>query len=200
MKSIMKRYGKYFLALCIIVSLIAVSACTTASPTLTTGVRSPTAAATQTVMDVLKADNNFSTLVTALEIAGLDENLAGPGGVTLFAPTNAAFSNLPSGTVGALLADASLLKSVLAYHVVPGNLTAAQIGTMSELRTMEGTPLKVNKPGAIISINSAQVIEADMMASNGIVHTIDTLLIPISLPTSPSPSPGTAPNEPAGEG
>ena len=128
---------------------------------------------------------NLSTLVAAVGAAGLTETLAGPGPFTVFAPDNGAFEALPAGTVDTLLepANRDQLTSILTYHVVPGALTAADLTNGATLTTVEGGTLTVGVSGGTVTVtdaggNAATVTQADVLQSNGVVHVIDTVLMP----------------------
>lgn len=126
----------------------------------------------------------FNTLVTALKAAGLADALQGPGPFTVFAPTDAAFAKLPAGTVESLLADPQKLAAILTYHVVSGRLMAGDIVAShgSEPKTLNGQPLDVAVRGGKVFVNNAQVTKADIAASNGVIHVIDTVLLPSAAP------------------
>jgi uncharacterized surface protein with fasciclin (FAS1) repeats len=121
------------------------------------------------IIETAAAAQNFKTLISAAEAAGLYDVLRGDGPFTVFAPSDAAFENLPDGTVEALLADKEKLTAVLTYHVVPERLTAADLVQQRELTTVQGQKLSLDK---------LSVASADIEASNGIIHVIDTVLIP----------------------
>jgi uncharacterized surface protein with fasciclin (FAS1) repeats len=129
------------------------------------------------LVDTAVAAGSFKTLATALEAAGLVDTLKGEGPFTVFAPTDEAFAKLPAGTVEALLADKEKLVRVLTYHVVPGKVTAADVVGLSGAKTVEGGELRIDTSEGV-RINGASVVTADVMASNGIIHVIDTVLIP----------------------
>lgn len=126
----------------------------------------------------------FKTLVTALKAAGLADALQGPGPFTVFAPTDAAFAKLPAGTVESLLADPQKLAAILTYHVVPGKVMAGDIVTANgaEPKTLNGQSLDIALRGGKVFVNSAQVTKADIVASNGVIHVIDTVLLPTAAP------------------
>ncbi|MGF1485256.1 MAG: fasciclin domain-containing protein, partial [Opitutales bacterium] len=127
------------------------------------------------------SDENFSTLVTALKTAGLVDTLAGEGSFTVFAPTNDAFAKLPEGTVEGLLKDKEALKAVLLYHVAAGELKAGAVTQRATIASLQGAPLAV-KANYGVKINKSKVVKADIQASNGVVHVIDTVLIPSDAP------------------
>lgn len=133
----------------------------------------------QTIVDIAMSDDRFSTLVTAVDTAGLVETLSGEGPFTLFAPTNDAFAALPEGTVEALLRDSDALTQVLTYHVVSGSLPAGEVTGLSNAETLQGQPVVVGNAGGV-SINGANVIQTDIRGSNGVIHVIDSVLIPPS--------------------
>jgi uncharacterized surface protein with fasciclin (FAS1) repeats len=144
------------------------------------------AAALATVSTVALADDivatavsagQFKTLVTALTEADLVDTLKGEGPFTVFAPTDEAFAKLPAGSLEGLLKDKEKLASVLTYHVVPGKVTAAQVKP-GEVTTVQGQPLTVSTKGGNVMVNNAKVIKTDIAASNGVIHVIDTVILP----------------------
>ena len=137
------------------------------------------------LVDTAVQNGSFTTLAAALQAAGLVDTLKGPGPFTVFAPTDAAFAKLPPGTVEGLLADPARLRAVLTYHVAPGRVTAAQVVGLSTATTVQGEPLRISAAGGTVRINSATVTQADIMASNGVIHVVDTVLLPPSLGTLP---------------
>lgn len=122
----------------------------------------------------------FTTLTAAVEAAGLAETLDQDGPFTVFAPTDEAFAKLPAGTVESLLADPEALTKVLMYHVVSGTVTAEQVVELDSAETLEGQSVAISTEDGVM-INNANVIKADINASNGVVHVIDTVLIPENL-------------------
>ena len=129
------------------------------------------------IVDTAVAAGSFKTLVAAVTAAGLVETLKGNGPFTVFAPTDEAFAKLPKGTVEALLADIPKLTSILTYHVVSGKVTAGQVVELSEAKTIQGSMVKIDASNGVM-INNSSVVTADVMASNGVIHVIDTVLIP----------------------
>jgi uncharacterized surface protein with fasciclin (FAS1) repeats len=132
------------------------------------------------VVDIAIGSADHSTLVTAVKAAGLVETLKGAGPFTIFAPTNAAFAALPAGTVDGLLkaekkAD---LTNILTYHVVAGNVKAADLKDGQVVKTLQGTDLKVTIKDGKVAINGANVTAADLAGSNGVIHVIDAVLMP----------------------
>jgi len=136
-------------------------------------------AATGDIVAVASAADNFTTLVTALKAAGLVETLQGAGPFTVFAPTDAAFAKLPVGTVEELLKpeNKQKLASILTYHVIAGKIPAADVKTMMA-KTVNGQELDLKVSTGSVMVNNAKVITADVNASNGVIHVIDTVLMP----------------------
>jgi len=131
-----------------------------------------------TIASIVANNPNFSTLLSAVQAAGLVETLNGSGPYTVFAPTNAAFAKVPSDQLQALLNDREQLRALLLYHVVPGRVTAAQVKTMSSAATAQGSTINVRTMSGKVMIDDATVTRADLRASNGIIHVIDTVLMP----------------------
>jgi uncharacterized surface protein with fasciclin (FAS1) repeats len=138
----------------------------------------PTVADTQQdIVDTAVSSGQFNTLAKALTEAGLVETLKGNGPFTVFAPTDEAFAKLPAGTLEALLKDKAKLTAVLTYHVVPGKVTAADVVKLTEATTVQGQSIKINTMGGVM-VNDAHVVKADVMASNGVIHVIDKVILP----------------------
>jgi uncharacterized surface protein with fasciclin (FAS1) repeats len=132
-----------------------------------------------TVVDIAVANENFSTLVTALTEAELVEILAGEGPFTVFAPTNDAFKALGDETFQAVLADKENLTNILTYHVVPGKVMASEVVNLPEAVTVNGRVLTFNvEDDGSVTVNGAKIVTTDIEASNGVIHVIDTVLIP----------------------
>ena len=134
------------------------------------------------IVTVAATAGDFNTLVAAVEAAGLVETLQGEGPFTVFAPTDDAFAKLPVGTVDSLLLpeNKDQLVSILTYHVVPGKVLAADVVNLSSADTVEGQPLSISTDDTGVHVNDANVIQTDVMASNGVIHVIDAVLIPSS--------------------
>ena len=133
------------------------------------------------IVDTAVAAGQFKTLAAALKAAGLVDTLKGPGPFTVFAPTDAAFAKLPPGTVENLLkpANKAQLTSVLTYHVVPGRVASSALaGKVTDAKTVEGRTVKVDATGGGVTVNGAKVITADVAATNGVIHVVDTVLMP----------------------
>ena len=127
-------------------------------------------------------DNGFNTLVAAVQAADLVETLQGPGPFTVFAPTDAAFANLPSGTLESLLLpeNKQLLTDILTYHVVAGEVTAEQVVTLTSATTVQGEAIAITVVDGTVFLNGVAVSATDVEASNGIIHIIDGVLLPPS--------------------
>lgn len=130
------------------------------------------------IFETLEGDARFTTLVTAVELAGLDDELTTGGPFTLFAPTNAAFAALPDGVLDAVLADPDLLEAVLLYHVASGMTLSTDLSDGQSIETLLGQLLFVTISGSTVEINDATVTQADLDASNGVIHVIDGVLVP----------------------
>jgi transforming growth factor-beta-induced protein len=135
---------------------------------------------TRDIVDVAVEDGRFTTLVTAIQAAGLEEALRAEGPLTVFAPTDDAFAALPEGTVEALLADIPALTDILLYHVVDGKVMSMDVVELSEAPTLLGENVSISVEDGSVLINDAQVIIADIETSNGVIHVIDAVLLPAS--------------------
>jgi uncharacterized surface protein with fasciclin (FAS1) repeats len=138
---------------------------------------SSVAAAATDIVDTAISAGQFKTLVKAVQEAGLVDTLKGKGPFTVFAPTDEAFAKLPPGTLEALLNNKEKLAQVLTYHVVAGKLKAGDVKP-GEVKTVEGQSVSVRSQGGAVMVNNAKVIKTDIMASNGVIHVIDTVLLP----------------------
>lgn len=130
------------------------------------------------IVDTAIAADDFNTLVAAVKAAGLVETLKGEGPFTVLAPTDAAFAKIPKADLDALLADKEALTKVLTYHVIPAKAKAADVVGMSSADTVAGQAVSISVDGDTVMINDAKVIKTDIMASNGVIHVIDTVLMP----------------------
>ena len=138
----------------------------------------PPAEATADIIETAKAAGSFNTLAAAIEAAGLTETLKGEGPFTVFAPTDEAFAKLPEGTVETLLKDKEKLAMILKYHVVPGEVSAKQAMKISEAKTVADKSLPISTSGGKVMVKNATVTQADIQASNGVIHVIDAVLLP----------------------
>lgn len=134
-----------------------------------------------TVAEIAADDGRFTTLVAALDAAGLVETLNGEGPFTVFAPTDDAFAKLPEGTVEALLGDIPTLTEILLYHVVSGRAAAADVVNLTQAETVQGQPVVVSVNGSTVRVNEARVTQTDIEGSNGIIHVIDSVILPPSM-------------------
>jgi uncharacterized surface protein with fasciclin (FAS1) repeats len=129
------------------------------------------------IVETAREAGSFTTLLAAVDAAGLGETLAGGGPFTVFAPSDEAFAKLPAGTVESLLADPAKLTTVLTYHVVPGRVTAADAAGLSSAPTIQGSDLPISTDGGV-HVGDASVVSADIEAGNGLIHVIDRVLLP----------------------
>ena len=129
------------------------------------------------IVDTAVSAGSFKTLVTAVQAAGLVDTLKGAGPYTVFAPTDEAFAKIPKAQLDALLQDKTALTKVLTYHVVPGKVMAANVKP-GEVKTAEGSPLKISMAGDKVKVDNATVIKTDVAADNGVIHAIDTVIMP----------------------
>jgi uncharacterized surface protein with fasciclin (FAS1) repeats len=129
------------------------------------------------IVDTAVAAGQFKTLAKALTEAGLIDTLKGPGPYTVFAPTDAAFAKIPADQLNALLADKEMLVKVLTYHVVPGTVMAKDVKS-GAVKTVEGEALMIDVSNMGVKVNNAKVIKTDIVATNGVIHVIDTVVVP----------------------
>lgn len=129
------------------------------------------------IVDTAVAAGQFSTLVTAVTAAGLVDTLKGEGPFTVFAPNDAAFAKIPKADLDALLADKEKLSAVLTYHVVPGKMMAADLAGKTALKTVQGGELTLDTSNGV-TVDGASVISADIETSNGVIHVIDSVVLP----------------------
>ncbi len=175
----MKRPLIFALLATLVLAACAPATTPTPAPTNTPMPPLPTEAP-ETIVDVAAADGRFTTLVAAVQAAGLAETLSGGGPFTVFAPTDEAFAKLPAGTLDELLKpeNKQQLTDILLYHVVPAKVLAADVVNLSEAETALGAKAAVKVEGGKVFINDAEVLITDVEASNGVIHVIDTVLLP----------------------
>lgn len=137
-------------------------------------------AATQNIVEIAAGNSTFSTLVAAVEAAGLVDALASEGPFTVFAPTDEAFAKLPDGTIEYLLDNPEELAQILTYHVVSGSFDQIDLENTNKLKSLQGQKLKVSDKNNQLMINDSSVIASDIFATNGVIHVIDTVLLPKS--------------------
>jgi uncharacterized surface protein with fasciclin (FAS1) repeats len=174
---------RFSIAALSVAALLTLSACSTAAEETsmaetTASAEASEAATAGTVVDVAVATEGFATLVSAITAAELGETLSGKGPFTVFAPTDAAFAALPAGVLDALLLpeNKDVLVKILTYHVVPASVLAADV-TDGDVATVEGQTVKLSTKDGV-TVNGAKVVTADVKASNGVIHAIDTVLVP----------------------
>jgi uncharacterized surface protein with fasciclin (FAS1) repeats len=169
------------------IALVAAACGGTEETTATTAAPEPTTTTTmaevmeKTIVDVATEAGAFSTLLTAVEAAGLVETLQGDGPFTVFAPTDEAFAALPEGTLEGLLADTEALKQVLLYHVVSGRVMAADVVGLEAAASVQGEEIAISVDGGAVMVNGANVVTTDIEASNGVIHVIDAVILPPSM-------------------
>ena len=129
------------------------------------------------IVETAVSAGTFKTLVQAVQAAGLAETLSGQGPFTVFAPGDDAFAKLPAGTVEGLLKDIPKLKDILTYHVIAGKVMASDAAGVTSVKTVQGKELRIDTKDGV-KVNDAQVIKADIGADNGVIHVIDSVLIP----------------------
>lgn len=129
------------------------------------------------IVDTAKSAGSFNTLVTAVQAADLVDTLKGPGPFTVFAPTDAAFAKIPKAQLDALLKDKAALTKVLTYHVVPGKVMAKDVKA-GNVKTVQGSSLPITTKNGKVLVKEAQVIQADIVADNGVIHVIDAVVLP----------------------
>jgi uncharacterized surface protein with fasciclin (FAS1) repeats len=146
----------------------------------TPGFASPKKAPAADIVDTAVNAGSFKTLVAAVQAAGLVETLKGEGPFTVFAPTDEAFAKLPEGTVESLLKKENLdkLRAILTYHVVPGKVMAADVVDLDSAKTVNGAKLNISVEDGTVMINDAKVVKTDIKTSNGVIHVIDSVLLP----------------------
>ena len=130
------------------------------------------------IVDTAVAAGQFKTLAAALQATGLVDTLKGAGPFTVFAPTDEAFAKLPAGTVDALLKDIPKLKGILTYHVVAGKVMAADVVKLKSAKTVNGQTAKISAEGGKVMVDNANVVKTDIICSNGVIHVIDSVILP----------------------
>ena len=136
-----------------------------------------TVAHAKDIVDTAVGAGSFNTLVKAVQAAGLVDTLKGEGPFTVFAPTDEAFAKLPAGTLDSLLQDKAALTKVLTYHVVPGKVMVADVKP-GEAKTVQGQSVKLSTAGGKVMVDGATVVATDVVASNGVIHVIDSVILP----------------------
>ncbi len=154
----------------------------------------PTFAQGKDIVDTAIGAGSFKTLVAAVQAAGLVDTLKGAGPFTVFAPTDEAFAKLPAGTVDNLLKpeNKDQLAAILTYHVVAGNVKAADVVKLTSAKTVNGAEVKITVSGSSVKVNDSNVVQTDIAATNGTIHVIDAVLLPPAAPAPVSPPTGMA--------
>ncbi|MBL8956967.1 MAG: fasciclin domain-containing protein [Myxococcaceae bacterium] len=167
-------------ALCLSTSALAADSKKEAAKPAAAPAAAPAAGATKDIVDTAVAAGSFKTLATALTAAGLIDTLKGAGPFTVFAPTDEAFAKIPKKDLDALLKDKKKLTAVLTYHVVPGKVMAADVTKLadgSKVKTVEGREVTIGTKSGV-TVDAAKVTKTDIEASNGVIHVIDTVIMP----------------------
>jgi len=164
-------------------TFFALLALTMTATTLPSAVQAEEKAATtadKTIVEVAVGNKDFTTLVAVVKAAGLVETLSGKGPFTVLAPTNAAFAKLPKATIAELLTPAGkdTLIKILTYHVIAGNVLAETVVTLDEAKTVQGSMVKIKVVDGAVLINKSKVTATDIKCKNGVIHVIDTVLMP----------------------
>lgn len=172
--------SRYFLTATVFACLLGLAGCAS-SGSSADNTTSAKAVAAADIVDTASGAGQFQTLVTAVQAAGLVDTLKSPGPFTVFAPTDEAFAGLPDGTLEMLLMpeNRDKLVAILTYHVVPGAVHAADVVNLTSATTVEGSSLTINTTNGV-QIDNAKVVKADIDCSNGVIHVIDTVLLPAS--------------------
>ena len=158
---------------------LAIAACSGTAASPSPSPAPSEAAMTNDIVATATEAGSSSTLLTAVEAGGLVETLQGEGPFTVFAPTDEAFAALPEGALEELLADPEALEQVLLYHVVPGEVTAEQVVGLTSADSVQGSPIAIAvEDGTVMLNDSATVVTTDIMASNGVIHVIDQVILP----------------------
>ena len=162
----------------IMLALVAVVAAVAVAIPVATAEPARPAAKKPNIVQVASKAGNFKTLVALVKKAGLAGTLSSKGPFTVFAPTDAAFKKVPKSTLDALAKDKKKLKAVLLYHVVAGKVTAADVVKLRSAKTLNGKKVRIRVSGSNVFVNTAKVVKADVMATNGIIHVVNRVLIP----------------------
>jgi uncharacterized surface protein with fasciclin (FAS1) repeats len=172
----MKKTALYAL---LISSMILVGVCMGASNSIATRGMSPgESPGGENIVDTAIAAGNFQTLLAALQTAGVADTLRGEGSFTLFAPTDEAFAKIPEAQLSALMANNTQLTALLTYHVLPGSYMSADLMDGMLVKTVSGENLTISLANGGVMVNDANVVQADIVCTNGVIHVIDTVLVP----------------------
>ena len=172
------KHTRKFTRLLVAVGLVAAVGATSIGTASAGSMDDSSSKPTETVVGIAVSNPDFSTLVTAVKAAGLVDTLSGPGKFTVFAPTNEAFAKIPAATLQAILADKAKLTSILTYHVVPGKVLAKDLKKRQSVNTVQGSAVEIIKKRKSATIENAKITMTDLKATNGVVHVIDTVILP----------------------
>jgi uncharacterized surface protein with fasciclin (FAS1) repeats len=161
-----------------LVTLVALAALAAVSFSSTAFAGYGSAKSGKDIIQVAKGAGSFNTLLKAVQVAGLTKTLKGEGPFTVFAPTDEAFAKLPAGALDGLLKDPAKLKSVLLYHVVSGKVLAKDVVGLTEATTVNGAKIAIDAKNGVVLNGTSKVVKTDIAASNGVIHVIDTVLLP----------------------
>jgi uncharacterized surface protein with fasciclin (FAS1) repeats len=153
-------------------------ACTSATEETTTTTTATTEAPAADIVDTAIAAGQFETLATALQAADLVDTLKGEGPFTVFAPTDEAFAALPEGTLESLLDDIPALTDILLYHVVSGEVLAADVVNLTTATTVQGSDVSITVDGEMVKVDEANIVTTNIIATNGVIHVIDAVILP----------------------
>ena len=176
----MLRKLSFVFSMCVVLVAAAVVSAEERAPPKVTAAKPVIESAELDIVETAAKNGEFKTLVAALQAADLTETLQGKGPFTVFAPTDAAFAKLPEGTVESLLEpeNKAKLAAILTYHVVPGKVMAADAAKLKSAETVNGETIAISAQGKNVKINDAKVAAADIVCTNGVIHVIDTVLMP----------------------
>jgi transforming growth factor-beta-induced protein len=160
------------------ITLILAMAAVAVAAVLAPSVSARSTAGTDDIVTTAVKNGSFKTLASLLTATGLDKTLQGAGPFTVLAPTDEAFAKVPKATLDALAADPAKLKAVLLYHVIAGNVPSSEVVKLTSAKTVNGANVAIKVDGGSVFVNKAKVIIPDVMASNGVIHVIDTVLLP----------------------
>jgi uncharacterized surface protein with fasciclin (FAS1) repeats len=171
---------KYIACLTLVAALASTSVFAGECPYAAKARETSSAAAQKDIVDTAVGAGSFNTLVAAVKAAGLVDTLKGKGPFTVFAPTDDAFKKLPEGTIAELLKpeNKEKLVGILTYHVVAGKVTAADVVKLDSAKTVQGSSVKITVTDGKVKVDGANVVKTDIMCSNGVVHVIDSVILP----------------------
>lgn len=169
---------------------LATAQTTTAAPPAAV---TPTPSPTGNIIQTMTANGQFTQSLALIQAAGLTQTLESAGPYTVFAPTDTAISQVPAAQFQVVVSNPNQLKQVLSYHVVPGELTVAQLQGKSQVTTLEGAPLTVSSSGGVVHVGNAKIVQGDIFATNGVIHGIDQVLQLPAAGATPTPTPTKSP-------